>query len=104
MAYLLEKGRSALLVLRINAVCSGPSFLPSSVESCGCDHGISSTEEEACPSSRKNERSMAMSIFLLSPVESCGGDHGLLERRRFALPTAKKKRRMIMATFLSSSE
>ena len=56
-------------------------FLLSSVESCGCEHGISSREEEFCSSSPKNERSMTMAIFLPASVESCGGDHGLLEER-----------------------
>ena len=57
----------------------------SPVESCGGDHGISCREEDVCPSSPKNGRSVTMAIFLPCPVESCGGDHGILAKRRSAL-------------------
>ena len=78
-------------------------FSFSSVESCGFGHGISSGEEEVCPSSPKKERSMTMAIFLPSSVGSCGGGHGISSREEEVcslLP--KKKRRMTMATLLSS--
>ena len=52
---------------------------PPTEESCGGHQGRSSTEEEVCLSSPKNERSMTMAIFVLSPVESCECDHRLLE-------------------------
>ena len=99
MAYLIAKRRSALRVLRMKRSMPGGIFLPSSVESCGCDHGISSTEEDVCPSSPKKKRSMIMAVLLPSPVKSCGGDHSLLEKRRFALPTPKRTR-TTMATSL----
>ena len=51
-------------------------FFHTSVESCGGDHGISSTEEGVCPSSPKKEGVMTMVIYFPSSVESCGGDHG----------------------------
>jgi len=57
-------------------------FFLSSIESCGGGHGISSREEEVCPSSPKNERSMTMVIFIPSLVESCGDDHGISSRER----------------------
>ena len=46
----------------------------------------SSREEEVCPSSPKNDRSMTIAILLLPSVESCGGGlcHHLLEQRRSA--------------------
>ena len=47
------------------------TFLPSSVESCGGGHWISSREEEACPSSPQKERVMTMVTFLPSSVETC---------------------------------
>ena len=61
-------------------------FLPSSVESCGFGHGISSREEEFCPSSPKNERSMTMAVLLPSSVGSCGGGHGISFRDGGGLP------------------
>ena len=42
--------------------------------------GISSREEEVCPSNPNNERVMTMVIFLPSAVESCGGSHGISSR------------------------
>jgi len=82
IAYLLDKKRSAHLVLRKKGVLPWFIFFLSSVESCGGDHGISSREEEVCPFSPKNGRSMTMVIFFLSSVESCGGDHGTSSRER----------------------
>ena len=70
------------------------TFLISSVESCGGDHGIFSGEEEVCPSSPKKKRSMIMVIFFPSSVESCGGGHGLcrhlLEKNRSALVVLRR--------------
>ena len=60
-------------------------------ESCGGDDGISSQEEEVCPCSPKNERSMTMVIFLLSPVESCGDCHGISPRAEEVCPLSPKK-------------
>ena len=60
-------------------------FLISSVESYGCEHGISSREEEVCSSRPKKEWGMTMAIFLPASVESCGGDHGLLEKGEVCL-------------------
>ena len=58
-------------------VMTKATLLPSSVESCGGGHCISSREEEVCLSSPKKERVMAMVTFLPSSVESCKGGHGL---------------------------
>ena len=55
-------------------------FFLSSVESCGCEHGVSSREEDVCSSSPKKEWSMTLAIFLPASVESCGGDHGISSR------------------------
>ena len=55
-------------------------FLPSSVVSCGGVHGISSSEEEVCPSGPKKDRAMTTVIFLQSSVESCGGENGISSR------------------------
>ena len=54
--------------------------IPLSLESCGGGHGISSREEEVCPSSPKKEGVMTMVIFFPSSVESCGGGHGISSR------------------------
>ena len=59
----------------------------SPVKSCGGGHGISSKEEEVCPSSPKKERSMAMVIFLPSSIESCGGGHGICSREGKVCPS-----------------
>ena len=55
------------------------SFL-SSVKSCGGGPGISSREEEVCPSSLEKERSTTMAILLLYSVRSCGGGHSIYSR------------------------
>ena len=64
MEDLLEKRRSALPIPKTQREMTLATFLPSSVESCGGDHGISSREEEVWPWSPKKEKSMTMAIFL----------------------------------------
>ena len=62
-------------------------FFLSSVESCGGGNGISSKEEEVCPSSLKKEGSMTMAIFLPSSVESCRGGHSTSSRDAEVCPS-----------------
>ena len=76
MADLLEKGEVCPSNPKKERSMTMVIFLPSSVESRGCGHGISSREEGVYASSRKKEVVMTMVIFFLSSVESCGGDHG----------------------------
>ena len=63
MAYLLEKRRSALATPKKKRRVTIVNFVLSSVESCEGGNGISSREEEVCPSSPQKERSMTMAIF-----------------------------------------
>ena len=69
-------------------------FFHTSVESCGDGHGISSREEEVCPSGPKKEGLMTMASCLPSLVESCGGGlcPHLLEKRRSALLALRRRR------------
>ena len=68
-------------------------FFHTSVESCGRGHGISSREEEVCPSSPKTEEVMTMVIFFHSSVDSCGGGHVIyiLQKRRSALQVLRRR-------------
>ena len=77
--------------------------IPLSLEICGGGLGISSREEEVCPSSPKNERSMTWVIFLLPSVESCGGDHGISSREEEVCPSSPQmERNMTMVIFFLS--
>ena len=79
-------------------------LLPSSVESCRGDRGITSKEEEVCPSSPKNDKSVTMAILLPSSVESCGGDHGIPSKGEEVCPSSPKNdKSMTMAILLPSS-
>ena len=69
MAYLLEKRRSARLLLREKGVLPWSSCSFSSVGPCVGRHDIASGEERVCPASPKKEMNMTMVIFFLSPVD-----------------------------------
>ena len=78
-------------------------ILPSSVESCGGGHGISSKEEEVCHSGPK-EGVVTMVIFFHTSVESCGGGHSISSKKEEVCHSSPKKdRSMTRVIFFFSS-